>query len=512
MKQAVLPTSRFHRTVSPWGIWILVALLVLLAPLLGLLSATGNIFLVTIPVVMLLAMVLVFHPWLFTWLIIISGLVVMGVVRLYASEFQIIRWLIPLLTVGVPITVVIVQAFKASPSERSQLPALFWWAVAFLCAALITTLVNWSGFITAIAGAKNYFQVWGLIAVFALIYYRGDFTRGLTILLLGIGLLQVPFVLHQYFFVVPMRTGLAKIVPEDVIAGTFGAELYGGGNNALLAAYLFIAIGILLAVWRQRILPAWLVFPSTLLLIFPVFLNEAKITFFYAWVMFLVLYWRDIVRRPSRFIFGNLVLILFLFLFVSFYAEIAVKSGEAHNLGQYLDFLEEQSLERGYGTYELNRWTALTFWFQEHFPRDGLHAFIGHGLGETQEGALLLDVSNTVAARRYPGMGIGLTGLSALLWDVGLIGVALVAGLFISAYRLAGRLARICQERPLAVALFNGLQVGVAILALSMVHKSFFVFDMAFQSLFVLIVGYLIYSARHLPVLDGKRNAPLVDG
>jgi len=124
----------------------------------------------------------------------------------------------------------------------------------------------------------------------------------------------------------------------------------------------------------------------------------------------------------------------------------------------------------------------------------------------------LLDVSNTVAARRYHGMGIGVTGLSALLWDVGLIGVALVSMLFISAYRLAGRLIRASSERPQAVALFKGLQVGVAILVLSIAHKSHFVFDLAFQSLVVLIVGYLIYSARHLPDLHGKRNATPANG
>lgn len=507
MKQAVLPSTNYHGTVAPWGIWILVALLVLLAPLLGLLATTGSIFLVTIPVVLLLTLVLVFHPWLFTWIIIFSGLVVMGVIRLYAPEFQAIRWLIPFLTLGVPIVLVVMQAFKPSPAERARLPALFWWAVAFLFASLFTTLINWNGFLPAISGLKSYFQVWGLIAVFALIYYRGDFSRGLTLFLVGIALLQVPFVLQQYFYIVPVRVGFPLLVPEDVVAGTFGAELYGGGNNALLATYLFMVIGILLMLWRQKILAAWLMLPCVLLLIFPVFLNEAKVAFFYAWVMFLVLYKEDIARRPLHFILGNIVLFLFLFVFLSFYAQIAAESGKAHNLGQYLDFLKEQNLDRGYGTYVLNRWTALTFWFQEHFPHDIGHAFIGHGLGESREGALVVDVSNTVAARRYRGMGIGLTGLSSLLWDVGLIGVAMVAMMLMSAYRLAGRLAEAARERPLAMALFKGLQAGVIILGISIVHKDFFVFEMAFQSLFVLIIGYLIYSARNFSSLSASHQA-----
>jgi len=499
MKHAALPSTNVYQTAPQWGIWVILALCILLAPIAGLLAVTGSIFLVTVPVLLLLSLVLAFNPWLFTWLIIFSGLVILGVVRLYAPHLQIIRWLIPLLTLGASIAVVVMQAFRPSPAARARLPALFWWMAAFVLVTLFTTLVNWNGFLTAIAGIKDYFQVWGLIAVFALIYYRGDFSRGLTMFLVGIALLQVPFVLQQYFFLVPIRIGFAQlqIVPEDVIAGTFGAELYGGGNNALLAAYLFIAVGILLMLWRQKILSSWLVLPSVLLLIFPVFLNEAKVAFFYAWVMFIVLYKEDIARRPLRFIAGNIVLFLFLFVFLSFYAELAAESGKAHNLGQYLDFLKEQNLERGYGTLVLNRWTALTFWFQEHFPQDIWHGFIGHGPGESREGALVLDIGKTVAARRYPGMGIGLTSLSALLWDVGLVGVAMVAAMFVSAYRLAGRLAQAARERPLAVALFKALQAGVVILAISIVHKDFFAFDVAFQSLYVLIMGYLIYSARN---------------
>lgn len=498
MQLTLASTHRPYATPS-WGLWLLAAILMLLVPVAGLLAVTGSVFLVTVPVLLLASVVLAFHPWLFTWIIIFSGLAVMGTLKLYVPQFQIIRWIIPLMAVAALLSVLLLQTFQRESRKTASLPALFWWVGAFVLAGVVSTLANWSGMSAALVGAKNYFQVWALIVVFAAIYYRGDFTRGMTIFLVALGLLQLPFVVHQYFFVVPERMRFAGLlVAEDAISGTFGAELYGGGNNALLAAYLFIVIGLLLSLWRQKVISASLVFPAVLMLAVPVFLNEAKVAFFYAWVMFVVLYWADIVRHPLRFIVANIFLFLFLVVFVVFYAHLAVVAGKAHTVGHYLDVVLEQNLYKGYGTYELNRWTALVFWYEEHFPYDLWHALIGHGLGETQEGALLLDVSNTLGSRRYQGMGIGLTGLSALLWDVGLVGTTLAALMFFSAYRLAGRLAQTTGGTPLAAGLFGGLQVGVAILALSVVHKNLIVFSIIFQTLFVLIVGYLIYSARHL--------------
>lgn len=502
MKEAALPSMHAYQAAPRWGTWVLFALLVVLVPIAGLLAVTGSIFLVAIPAVLLFAAVLLFHPWLFTWLIIVSGLVVMGVIRLYAPQFQIIRWIVPLVALAVPIAIALMQAFKSRPAEPARQPALLWWGVAFVGVALISTLVNWSRFSTAILGAKDYFQVWGLLLAFALIRFQGDFTRGLRMLFLAIAFVQLPFVLQQWFVLIPQRSGYGFLSADDVVAGTFGADLLGGGNNTILSAYLIMAIGMLISLWKEHVIRVWWMMPGVLLLVAPVFLNETKIAFFYFWLMFLVLYRSEISRRPVQFFLGNLVLFAFLFVFVFVYAYLAEGEGHRiHGVLDYLSFVKQQNLELGYGSYTLNRWTALTFWFSEHIPHDMLHAVIGHGLGQSQEGGVLLSGSHTLASRRYHGMGIGQTALTALLWDVGLVGLAVVGMLFVSAFKLAGRLARDYQAQPHAAALFKGLQIAVAILFLSLTHKSFFVFEPTFQLLFVLIIGYLIYSARFGPRL-----------
>jgi hypothetical protein len=42
--------------------------------------------------------------------------------------------------------------------------------------------------------------------------------------------------------------------------------------------------------------------------------------------------------------------------------------------------------------------------------------------------------------RKYPGYSIGLTTMSALLWDVGLLGTGLFLMMFLAAFLAAGRL------------------------------------------------------------------------
>ena len=56
-----------------------------------------------------------------------------------------------------------------------------------------------------------------------------------------------------------MRKGYAGsiqgLVPVDIIAGTFGGELFGGGNNAEMATFLIIVLAFLLSRWRSGLLP-----------------------------------------------------------------------------------------------------------------------------------------------------------------------------------------------------------------------------------------------------------------
>ena len=440
------------------------------------------------------------NPRFALWFTIISGLVAIGTLKLYYPPLQILRWVIPLLGAGVLVSCWAQYAFGGRQPNAPVSSPLLWWLLAFAAYGVAVTVVNWQGLGATFMGMKNYFQIWSLILAFAFISVDRDgvsMRRVLGKVLVIIALLQLPLVAHQYLVIVPARAALGGgLSPEDVVAGTFGAEYYGGGNNALLAAYLFGVIGYVVARWQGGLQKGATTFLLIAALAIPVFLNEAKVSLVYAWIVFLVLFWQDLRRRPVRFVLGHIVLLLFLVLFVETYAQMAASSGKSYGLVDYLDHLFEQNVNRGYGSLELNRFSSLTFWAGEHFPRDVVGAVFGHGLSQSADGSGILEFGSSLAGTRYQGMGIGLTALSSLLWDVGLVGVLIVFAIFVSAYRLAARLAVLNAENKPDNALFRGLQVSIAVMGFSLLHKNFFVFEIVFQVWFALVMGFLVFSSR----------------
>ena len=169
--------------------------------------------------------------------------------------------------------------------------------------------------------------------------------------------------------------------------------------------------------------------------------------------------------------------------------------------------------QQGHGEFYLNRFTVVPFWAQEHSVRRPMTLLIGHGPRASREGDGGINSGSDFASRNYPGMGIGLVGVSAVLWETGLLGFACVVAMFWYAFRMAGELRNRFMADPYMSGVFSGLQAGVAILALSMFHKAFFVFDIGYQTIVMLLFGYLAYYyMRTEPTVVSKpaarKNAP----
>ena len=89
----------------------------------------------------------------------------------------------------------------------------------------------------------------------------------------------------------------------------------------------------------------------------------------------------------------------------------------------------------------------------------------------------------------------------------GAFGTFTVLGMFLSAFLSANWLARHYRGKDrFRTGLFEGLQAGTAVLALSLAHKDFFVVHIAYQTVVYLLIGFIANS--WLQVVRVRRPPP----
>lgn len=460
----------------------------------GLIGASGRLELTAIVLgLVVAALVVMSRPALF-WFVVVGALVVTGAAQLYLPNSRYLRYVVPLASLGFLLHWL--GDALARRDEPGWIPPPMVWALLFAAIGIVSLLLNLVNPMVALLGLKNYFQMWVFFLGLAFLTWHRGFSRHIFVGLLLIGLLQLPFAAHQYFQLVPLRVGLGDgIVPADVVAGTFGAMLLGGGANAVLAAFQVILVGLLLAMWKHGRLSLIATVVVSAALLTPLLVNQAKIAVLYLPLMFIVVFHRDILRRPGKFLLAGVGLAGL----VAVLLTALTLTNPSGPMGKWSDLVESvvtrqtATVEERQGQYAaLSRWTALTFWAQEHVRANPVQTLLGHGPGASREPDGAVEVSSTLAQRKYPGLRIGYTAVSSLLWDVGIVGLAAVLGMFGSAFLVAGRLARHYRDiDPFQSALFDGLQAAIAVLVLSLAHKDFFVVHIPFQALTYLVIGFI---------------------
>ena len=279
--------------------------------------------------------------------------------------------------------------------QHEPMPVTMRWALAFAVVCVVSVLVNASDPAVALVGVKGYFQMWGLFLSVVPCAGARNFTRNLVIGFLVIALLQLPFVAHEYFVLVPTRIE-PGIVPVDIVAGTFGAILDAGGANAVLAAYQFIVVACLLALWKNGALSGLKTALLSVRCLLPMVVNQAKITALYVPLVFVVVFYRDIAVKPLKFLVAAAGTVGLLAMLMSALVT-AQNSTKIQSSSDLVNFVIEQQTaeteERGEHYGELTRITALTFWAKEHVRLNPINTLLGHGVGASRDATGGLDIA-----------------------------------------------------------------------------------------------------------------------
>jgi hypothetical protein len=480
---------------------------VVLALLVGILAGLGQFLYVALLLGVIVGIFLIAKPKLAVWIVIISGLIISGIVELYLPQFQQIRWGISMLSIAlIPLSIIFAGFNTPIALEKKMDPAskaTLFLAIGLLASAFLTVLANPLPISTCLIGLKNYFQMFGLLATFATFRYTTDEAGSFINFLLLLGLIQLPFVLHQFLVLVPLRSTEAasehQIVAVDIVAGTFGGDVMGGGRSSSLALLSATTITLVCAQWRagQKSLLRTILF--SLIFIAPMALNEAKLFIVLLPVALLILFQDKIIRNPVKAIVtGACVFGLMVSLLLAASMLPGAKSQHSQSLSDFVENFRAYNVGNvGYGDEILNRTTVYSFWWTENIGHgDYLKALFGHGLGATNAFSSLS--AKTLANGRYKGYGIGLTSLSSLLWEIGVLGTVMVLAFFLQTYRLGGILAKSWQHNR-HWPFIKTAQIGVLLVIINFLHNNYFVADINFQTFYMLLIGYLVVMSRKSP-------------
>ena len=420
------------------------------------------------------------------WFVLISGFVVVGVSQMYLPQGKYIKYLPVLAAAGLLLHVT--ADWLSSP--RRAVPITVPLFLAFLALSVISIGANWTDFGMATIGLKSYYPMWALFLGLALIRWKSPIVDSLPKAALVLAFLQLPFVAHQALVLAPRREGVPGLVSVDIIAGTFGGDVWGGGANAVLSVFLITVVACLLGMWRQGALKGWKAIAGSLLFILPVALNNSRVALVYVPLVFGVVFFSDIVRHPLRVLTGMfLTVLLVLGMLTSFTDSRDTRSWTDFVRSTYESQLDsERSRAQLYVGF--TRLTVLKFWVDEQRLDAPAEILIGHGPGATR--VHIGNLAETMAERRYGGRMIGYTAVAALLWEVGVLGLALVLAMFWAAFRQASGLVKYYSTRdPTKAGIARGLRAGVLILAISLAHSDFFAFHVPYQALMTCVFGYL---------------------
>jgi hypothetical protein len=304
--------------------------------------------------------------------------------------------------------------------------------------------------------------------------------------------IQLPFALYELIVWVPIRIGMQNaspgMVPVDVVAGTFGASIDGGGNSGEMASFLVMIFSFLLARKKMQLLSLSKFIGLSLLVLAPLGIAETKAVMVMIPLAVFGVYYRDLILRPLIAVLLVVFMCVFLMLMVQVYAEIT---------GQTVEFMLNDIMKynvgnEGYGAYALNRTTVLSFWEEHQGLHDPLGLIFGNGLGSAHDSPLA--VSGHIAAR-YPGYGIGLTATALLLWETGLLGFGMVLMFLGQIWSTSGRIF-MQTENPAIKADVSALQSCVIVLFFDLFYANAFVETVVFQIAFTAIIGYLAFLYR----------------
>jgi len=354
------------------------------------------------------------------------------------------------------------------------------------------------------AGVRNYVKFLPWFFLPGLYRFSDSELRSQVKVLLFLSLIQCPLALFQRFY------QFRDVTTGDVITGSLN-------GSGVLSVYLISATAFILVFYiRKEIKFRMLIILSTLLFI-PITLNETKVALFllpFAVFLPLVTICRRMLSLRMIFVVFGLGTV-FLMSFVIIYNAL-IESYWGHGLFEHfnsgekvMNYMRKDADGRSFEKFtrssgglvftdrrlnrnekpDLGRCDSIVNAFR-YLSQDITKLFVGLGMGNVS--ASFLSGFSGEYSRFYYTLGSGMTGLSFIMWELGLVGVGFVTTFFVfilfDAHRLSNR-------DDITGTFAGGIACVIFILFICLIYLNWFLINSLFF-LFMYLSGLVCFEDR----------------
>ena len=432
------------------------------------------------------------------FIICFMALFVIGPVQYFLPQLGHLQWVITILLAMLLLQVLFLA--KRDKQKKGSPPGYMVFMGVFLAVALLSSLAN-TYLTEALLDAKNYFQCWSIAVAFFFIVSQDIPVMRLMKSLLILAFINTPLCVFQYY--------LRDSFPGDLVTGTFGGEISGqGGPNAALSVFQITQVAVIISLGLRRQI-AW---PKAIVLILwyliPVGLTNAKATLLFLLIMTLLTLSRELLRRPFLSILGTTLMVcVFSALFYVHYHEAdKYGMGESNSVKEFIEHSIAYNIESN-KEGELTRLSAVTLWLNDNSPgKNPLHFFFGHGIGASKLAGLFQ--GHLTLITKYRDLNLGISTLTRLLWDVGIIGTTMFTLIFVSAFWSATKLKGNPVFTPMEASFLVSSQVACLFFILDIPYQSTHLNSQVYAAFVMLILGYIGFCKKKA---NTSRGAIVVD-
>lgn len=379
---------------------------------------------------------------------------------------------------------------------------------AYLLCYMVSIVLNRPSAGQLMSALKSNLPVFGVLLSFYWFAWRPATLERLWQSLIWIGVLQLPVVLYQHFFVSTKRDN-----GFDSVVGTFGGTPLGGGLSSMLVLFVVAVSVYALARWNRGLMSrplALLVFAIGLAVIL---LGEVKAAFIWLPLgVFIVLRQRIMKNLFSVIAYGILAVAM---LGSIYFVYNALYWGQTLNHSKGLEgkldagggyFFDTHNVN--YLTGEISRGASLALWAKDataSIPK----RLLGYGPGASKSSSSI--GGSGVIARRFAPLNVDATALAVLLWDVGVLGAAAYSLMAVGGVILGWRYMRRGQGSAAQMAIVEASVAVLLIYVSLLIYNRTMLDEPTVQLLYLFCLGSVVQVCRYgqVAATAGPAEAPV---